>query len=297
MLRIGIWFDTTHCSYGGPTLVLLGGIVGLLQDAETTKRPISILLNEPGDVNWIVGHIEDYKSIVNYIKTPVIGPLCFSHVDALCKDYKTHKLWQAGSNFIIASEWFKNLIRIGLPFNETKQLTVWGSGVDTDYYRPSTEKTQEYFVYFKSQQYSDLAKLDVYLFNNYFKMPGTVLRYYHYNPSMLRETAQKSRFCIFMSSTETQCLAALEIMACGIPLFVIDATTYTIEDIKVEATSVTCWDERCGMKTSLEQLNTDFPVFYKNIEKYRPREFVLENYSFETAANSLRKMLNPSETS
>jgi hypothetical protein len=298
MIRIGIWFDVTHCSYGGPTLVLLGGIIGLLQDAETTGRPIVILFNEPGDVNWIVGYLDDYKYIINSLKNPIIGPMCFSHTDALCKDYKTHRVWQAGKQYIIASEWFKNLVQLGLPFNiEDKQLTVWGSGVDTEFYTPGVNKTQDYFVYFKSQKYASLSNVHVYLFNNYFKMAGSLLTYYHYNTTMLKETAQKSRFCIFMSGAETQCLAALEIMACNIPLFVIDTTSYTIEDITVDATSVTCWDERCGMKTTLDRLEQDFPTFYENLEKYRPREFVLENYSFEAAAHNLRKLLNPSETS
>jgi hypothetical protein len=299
MLRIGVWFDVTHCSYGGPTLVLLGGIKGLLKDAETTGRPITILLNEPGDVNWIVGYLEDYKLIVNSLKNPLIGPLCFSHTDALCEDYTTHRLWKAGKNFIIASEWFKTLIQVALPFNNPveaassweRKLTVWGSGVDTEFYTPSLDKTQDYFIYFKTQKYASLSNIHVYFFNNYFKLSGSLLAYYHYNATMLKEAAQKSRFCIFMSASETQCLAALEIMACDIPLLVIDTTSYTIEDITVDATSVTCWDERCGMKTTLERFDKDFPTFYENLEKYRPREFVLENYSFEAAGHNLRKLL------
>jgi len=298
MLRIGVWFDSAHCSYGGPTLVLLGGIIGLIQDAEASQTPISILINEPGDVNWIVSHIPDYETVVKSLGNPLIGPMTFSHSDALCKEYTTHDLWKAGNKFIIASEWFKNLISIGLPFNDkekvqTRSLTVWGSGVNTDFYIPSDKKTQDYFVYFKSQKYADLKTLNVFLFNNFFKMSGSTLIYYHYDINTLKETAQKSRFCIFLSATETQCLAALEIMACDIPLFVIDTPTYTIEDIEAEATSVTCWDERCGMKTTIDKIETDFLLFYKMMEQgtYKPREFVLEKYSFKAAAHELRKLL------
>jgi len=301
MLRIGVWFDVTHCSYGGPTLVLLGGIMGLIQDAETTGRPIAILLNEPGDVNWIVGRIEEHKYIINTLNNKtVIGPMCFSHGDALCKDYTKQLVWQAGQKFIIASEWFKNLVCQGLPFNDIqlankRTLTVWGSGVDTDFFDKTTiKKTQDYFLYFKSQKYNELSKIHIFLFNNYFKLSGTLLTYYHYDNKMLLEAAQKSRFCIFLSATETQCLAALEIMACDIPLFVIDATSYTIEDITVPATSVTCWDDRCGMKSTMETFDKDFPLFYERLEKgvYKPREFVLESYSFEASAHRLRALLD-----
>jgi hypothetical protein len=226
--------------------------------------------------------------------------MCFSHGDAICKDHTAQLVWQAGKKFIIASEWFKTLVCKGLPFStnqlaENRTLTVWGSGVDTDFFTTAKQepKTQDYFLYFKSQKYNELSKLHIFLFNNYFKLAGTLLTYYHYDSAMLREAAQKSRFCIFLSSTETQCLAALEIMACDIPLFVIDATSYTIEDVTVPATSVTCWDERCGMKSTLETFEKDFPLFYERLETgvYKPREFVLENYSFEAASHKLRALL------
>lgn len=302
MLRIGVWFDSSHCSFGGPTLVLLGGLTGLLQDAEKTNRPITILINEPGDVNWIVGNMGDYTNIVNYLQNPLIGPMCFSHSDALVKDYSTHILWSAGKRFIIASEWYKNLVSVGLPFNddtkaEGRTLSVWGSGVDTDFYTPNSDKTQDYFIYFKSQKYHDLSELHVYLFYEFFKLKGSMLTYYHYDAEMLKDAAQKSKFCFFMSKTETQCLAALEIMACNVPLFVIDTTEYVIEDVQVPATSVACWDDRCGMKSTWATFEKDFPNFIENLEKYRPREFVLEMYSFEAAAHQLRKLINPSETS
>ena len=296
MLRIGIWFDTRHCSYGGPTLVLLGTLIGLIQDSVTTDRPVMILINENGDVNWVLQNILDYDCVQN----PIIGPLSLSHGDSLCQDYSQHPLWNLSRQFIVPSTWFRNLVCRGLPFDDpaqagSRKLTVWGSGVDTDFFQPGEKKkTNDFFIYFKSQKYMYLNKLNVYLFNNYFKLAGNTVTYYHYTPQMLKDECHTSGFCFFMSTTETQGLAALEIMACDVPLFVLDVTVYTIEHIEAPSTSVTCWDDRCGMKSTWETLETDFPIFFENVQKglYRPREFVLEKYSFQKAAHELRTIFD-----
>jgi len=292
MLRIGIWFDETHCSYGGPTLVLLGAIVGLIQDANARLAPITVLINEQGDVNWVMNRLREHEKIIGHIRNPLIGPLVFNHDDALTKDPVKNIVWNTGKRFIIASDWFGNLVQRGLPFCSPRSLSIWPSGVDTDYYTPGTKKSQDYFIYFKSQHYPNLQYLHIYLFNNYFKYCGQTLTYYHYTPEMMRDAAQKSRFCIFVSNTETQGLAALEILACGIPMFVLDCTIYKNERLIHEnATSVTCWDERCGMKSSWETLHEDFPVFLARLDTYKPREFVCSDYTFQAAGKRLRALI------
>jgi hypothetical protein len=156
-------------------------------------------------------------------------------------------------------------------------------------------KTQDYFIYFKSQNADHLKTVLKYFFNNMFGMKGTIITYYNYDAHMLRETARSSKFCLMLDATETQGLAALEIMATGCPLFVCDTTTYSNNDILFEgATSVTNMDKRCGMKSSLERLESDFPLFLENLGNYDPRAFVVGDYSFKTAAGRLLALINGS---
>ena len=61
-LRIGVWFQTNHTPYGGPSLVLTGTILGLYKYAEDIGQPIVILLNEQGDVNWALAHTSTPES-------------------------------------------------------------------------------------------------------------------------------------------------------------------------------------------------------------------------------------------
>lgn len=302
-LRIGIWFDISHLAYGGPTSVLLGTILGLFQDAETRGLPIVILLNERGDVNW--GPYPPNPS-QDVLRAPnmLAGPCIFSTSDADVSDLATNKIWNTYKRVVFPSEWFAAFVSVGLPYANPqlaghRKHYVWGAGVNTDYFKPSSApKTQDFFIYFKSQNFNDLNKLYLYLFTNYFKLRGTVVSYYYYDPAMLLQACHNSKFCIMLDRTETQGLAALEIMATGCPLFVLDAKTFIGKKFTIHgATSVTCWDQACGIKSSMENMEKDFPYFVENYSSFKPREFVLQNYSYSAAARNFRELLSREETS
>lgn len=297
-LRIGIWFQTNHAPYGGPSLVLTGTILGLYQMAEEKGQSILVLLNEMGDVNWALTHTSASESDAAKMPDLWYGPLLFNHNDADCTDYKNHTTWKLCKNVLFPSTWFRAWINTGLPYldperAEWRRTAIWPSGIDTDYFSPCDEqKTQDYFIYFKSQNFDDLNKLHGYLFSNWFGMKGTILTYYHYDPAMLRAQARASKFCILLDATETQGLAALEILACDCPLFVLDATTFVGKQKILEgATSVTCWDPCCGIKSSFQNITHDFPVFVKHSALFHPRRWVVANYSFSASAGRLLELI------
>jgi hypothetical protein len=170
--------------------------------------------------------------------------------------------------------------------------------VDIDRFCPSMrhEKTQDFFIYFKSQNYEHLHNIHAYLFMNYFQFRGTIITYYTYSPEILAHAARSSRFCIMLDRTETQGLASLEIMACDCPLFVLDWKEHVQETSNQvlstnSATSAPCMDDRCGMKSSWETIEKDFPAFLDKLGSYTPRGYVLESYSFEASARNLRHLL------
>lgn len=305
MIRIGIWFNASHCAYGGPTVVLLGTILGLLQDAERRKKPCVIVLNEPGDINWSLDMNENIEYMVQKAPNILIGPACFSNSVICVKEdeLEQHPLWKYGRNTVVPSNWYGHFINRGLPYlDKTKsgdrRLFIWGAGVDIHRFCPAPHipKTQDYFIYFKSQNYEELYALHAYLFKNYFNFRGTILTYYNYTPDMLVAAARASRFCFIVDRTETQGLASLEIMACNCPLFVLDCKEHVVEMNETVytmkgASSVPCMDDRCGMKSGFETLGRDFPVFLQKLESYTPREYVLESYSYEASARKLRNLL------
>jgi hypothetical protein len=264
-------------------------MLGFFQDAERRGKSILILLNEPGDVNWIFDKTEHYKYATSRCKNAVIGPMIF--MPEPTTDPLKHWLYQSGhTNYVAPSTWVKNFIENQLSPPPPKQIHVWGAGVDTDFFHPSktSNKTQDYFIYFKSQNWETLRRLHAYFFNSYFKISGSILCYYNYTPEMLRSASQASRFCIYVNNQETQGLASLEIMACECPLFVVDEPE--------KNPSVTCWDDTvCGVKSTIDSIEKDFPVFLQELESFKPRSFVCNNYSFESAARNLLGLLESAQ--
>ncbi len=297
-LRIGIWFDPLHVAYGGPAQVLIGTMLGFLQ----ADDPPLLLLNSPGDLNWCIDKPASWITfdLATRGLRRALGPLLFSAADVHITDPSTSPVWSMGASqltlYIAPSQWFGEWVSRGMPFydlSHRRPMTIWGAGVDVDFFRPALgPKVHSFFVYFKSQRWSELARVHQYLFQNYFRMHGPTLVYYFHSHEELRAAATGAEFCIYMSGAETQGLAALEIMACGCPLFVLDVSLFSHEGLATQqATSVCCWDARCGMKSSIGRLAEDFPTFLAALPSYSPRAFVEERYSWKAAAGILRRSM------
>lgn len=306
-VRIGVWFDPAHVAYGGPAQVLIGTLLGFYQHAEFVGATCVILLNELGEFNWAVDRPESYDTFDATTRGTkrAIGPLLFSHHDFFIRDPNSSPVWRMGGRsftlYLAPSTWFGQWINHGLPFYQLENgrpMVVWSAGVNTESFvpRPLTmqPKRHNYFIYFKSQAWSELAEVHEYLFKNYFRMHGPTLAYYFYSQEELLEAAQNAEFCIYMGIPETQGLAALEIMATGCPLFVLDKCEYTLDGVGTStATSTTCWSEGvCGMKSSLARLAEDFPRFLTALPSFQPRPFVEGAYSWRAAAGKLWGILD-----
>jgi hypothetical protein len=290
-LRIGVWFDASHCSYGGPTAVLLGTLLGFKQ----LREDVVVLLNEPGDINWSLNGGEGLRDVVARAPRLVVGPMALTLEHGEEEAYAKNPVWKYADEAVVVvpTEWVRQFIYFSMPYGKPdgggRRLSLWPSGVDTNFFSPSSApKTQDFFIYYKSQAHADLHRIHALLFRSYFHLRGSVLTYYCYTPEMLRTAARASRFCIVLDKTETQGLAALEIMACDCPLFVLDCTQHQGQQIGINgASSCPCWADVCGVKTSWERLEADFAAFLPRVDNYKPRAFVESTYSHRAAAASL----------
>jgi hypothetical protein len=299
-LRIGVWFQENHAPFGGPFAVLVGTLLGFIQQAEEKGESVIILLNERGDVNWSLARTRYPESDAFKMPSLWCGPLAFSHADAECTEYTSHPTWQTVHNALFPSEWFRSWVCSGLPYLEAekaegRQTAIWAAGVDTDFFSPASpvKKTQDYFIYYKSQNAEHLNILLKYLFEHWFGLRGTVVPYYNYDREMLRAAARASKFCILLDNTETQGLATLEILATGCPIFVCDVGAY-VGKTKVchGATSVPYWNGSCGTRSSLAKIAEDFPVFIQNLSTYDPRGFATALFSYKASAEILLNLLS-----
>ena len=297
-LRVGVWFDVSHLAYGGPTAVLVGTLLGFKQ----LREDIVVLLNEPGDVNWSLDG-KDLRDVGPRAPNLVAGPMVLTLDDGERDEYAENPTWKhgAGATVVVPTDWVRTFISRAMPYGKPegggRRLALWPAGVDTRFFSPAPVpvKTQDFFIYYKSQRHADLHRIHSMLFKSHFHLRGSVLAYYCYTPEMLRAAARASRFCIVLDSTETQGLAMLEIMATGCPLFVVDCTTYKGNRMAMTgASSCPCWSPKCGVKTSWETLESDFASFLPTVSSYTPRAFVESSYSWEAAAASLLSLATTS---
>jgi glycosyltransferase involved in cell wall biosynthesis len=174
--------------------------------------------------------------------------------------------------------------------------------VNTELFKPILDeknKKNKVFIYFKRRNESELNILENYLRER--KIQYEVFDYVKkYEENDYLKTLQEAKFGIVLGSHESQGFALQEAMACNVPLIVWNVTNMNQEvgsnHPSLPATSIPYWDERCGEYfTKWEEWENCFNVFLKNIktgEKYKPREFIMENLSTVPCAERFMKLLN-----
>ena len=290
-MEIGLWLHIGHFAAGGPTAVIIGIMIGIKQIIPNAV----ILINEPGYINFqLFGKDRDIRL---YPTNTVFGPNPIPLHYVSMENPNDDVTWKYAQNIIFSSMWVINWLSQKFPIqlaieDGTKNINLWEAGIDTEYFTPiDVPKSQDFFIYYKSQNMENIEGIWNFLFHNYYGMKGSLLCYHFYTAAMLRDAARKSKFCIMLDNEETQGLAAIEIMACDCPIFCIDHTYYASGKKVMEGsvTSIVSWSAECGLKSSKEDWKSEFPTFLANLSSYTPVNFAHTNYTYRESA---RKLLN-----
>jgi len=163
--------------------------------------------------------------------------------------------------------------------------------VDIDKFKPEN-KTIEYdcFVYFKHRHPSILDSVLKEL--SIRNMKYIVLSYGKYNENDYINILHKVKFGIWVGCSESQGFAVQECLSCNVPLLVLNATSMFDEynndkydyikekgKYKLEATSLTYWNDSCGIIVS--NLSNDLDKMRENYMKFSPRQFIVDTLSPE----------------
>jgi hypothetical protein len=110
------------------------------------------------------------------------------------------------------------------------------------------------------------------------------IEYSHYTLDELKAACSGAKYCVFNSCCEKSSNALLEILACGVPVFVIDSVRWIGDDRFDKCTSAPQFDDRCGMINTRE--GSSFDKFKQNVAAgvYKPSEFIEEGYTAEKVA-------------
>ena len=178
-------------------------------------------------------------------------------------------------------------------------LKSWAVGIDTEDFdvKKSFSAENEVMIYFKRRE-PILLKQTIATVKNMGLNP-LVVRYGEYNENQYKQILSKSKFGIWIGTSESQGIALLEALSTGLPLIVCNVNSLfesAIEDDykfpeklrSFKPTSAPYFDERCGIIINdFSKLKESINEILINISNYKPREFIIENLSLEKQAKEL----------
>lgn len=214
-----------------------------------------------------------------------MGPNLFvvpSQNEALCNKHK---------NFIVPSEWVKNLYE-SFPIMNNKNIFVYPSGIDTELFNISKNRKRQCVIYCKntSDEIINKTKKKVSEYGYEYK----TITYGSYNEDEYKKIIDESEFAVFLTNTESQGIAYLEMLSTNTPCYILEKDVWDdMPNIKCPASSAPYFSEECGIKHTSFEL---FDVFIKNLNNYKPRKYVLSNFKLEDAATKLLNILYKEQT-
>lgn len=194
---------------------------------------------------------------------------------------------------LVTSEWFRKMCEPAWG----EKVMVWPVGIDTEMWRPvpDEEKDTDFLFYDKVMWERERNKRELIgplraeLTARGLTTVG--LRYGYYREATFHELLKRCRAMLFLCEHETQGIARMQALSCGVPVLAWDQEGYWLDPSyyphKVRfgpVTSVPFWDERCGVKFKHA---VEFPAKLEEFldglgrRRFAPREFIVENFSLE----------------
>ena len=272
---IGIFHGGLH-NTNGPGKVASNLMMGL------DKLGVDYVVNQEADIN---GCLTAWgPRFMNLPKNTLVGP------NLVVVPTDIPQLWYHFKDLIVPCQWAKDMYET-FEITENVNIHIWPVGIDTDKFSPSNEvKNNDCLIYFKRG--SEETKKELIRLLDSQKLSYELITYGSYTEEQLMDVARRSRFCVTITSTESQGIAYQEILSMGVPCYVIDKPVWDDQPYhSFPATSAPYFDDKCGMKcVDL----SEFKTFLNYLEIYKPRDYILENLTLEKCASDYVKLLEMS---
>lgn len=177
-------------------------------------------------------------------------------------------------------------------------------GVDTDRFKPLNNvprhEKNRVFLYKKSR-----SQYDYNIIVNFLQKRNIDFKVFSYNQKYNEdeylEYLQHAKYGIWTGIHESQGFALEEALSCDVPLFVWSVTSMNQEIgpnyDNIPATTIPYWDERCGEYFHTpDEMDHTFDLFLSKLDTYKPREYVVENLSFDACENIFTNCIKPVDT-
>jgi hypothetical protein len=214
----------------------------------------------------------------------IVGP----NLSILPSDYNGIMGHKEVDCILLPSEWTSDAFKIDMPKIASK-IRVWPSGVEippTSSISPIRSK-EMILIYKKDYPEDNLNIITMYLKSR--NINHKVIRYGQFRQKDYFAYLKKSIAMIYLQKSESQGIALQEAWARDVPTLVNKTNSYiyrhnnkNIEvDGQISAPYLT--DEAGMFFNDVDNFSTDFNLFIKNIDKYKPRKYCIENLSDQSS--------------
>ena len=233
---------------------------------------------------------------INTNKYPYVKFIFGPHFSVFPEKNQMDMIRTTNAIYIQPSEWVAK-IWTDNPLCDNIKVMPLPFGVDTEKFNnnKSISERNEVFIYFKHRDPNLLAILECFLNNK--NISYKIFNYHtRYDENTYIEFLKKTKYGIWLDGHESQGFALEEALSMNVPLLVWNVKSMneeygsTYNDIP--ATSIPYWDERCGEYfCNLYELENTFNIFISKLEKYNPREYILQNLTMEICEQKLIKLI------
>ena len=152
------------------------------------------------------------------------------------------------------------------------------------------------FIYFKRRNPKELQLLEFFL-----KTKNITYKIFDYIKKYKEEDylnyLQYSKYGIILDAHESQGFAIEEALSCNVPLLVWNTKTmnqeYGSRYNQIPCTTIPYWDERCGEYFyDIKELEEKYNTFISKLEKYQPRQFIIDYLSLEKCSERFCNLNN-----
>lgn len=181
------------------------------------------------------------------------------------------------------SEWVKELI-ISLKPDLAAKIRVWAAGVHIPLAH-TTEK-KYYLIYLKNIENKELIDgIKKELIKN--KLNYRIIQYGKFKQEKYFSELNNSIGLIYLAKTESQGLALQEAWARNVPTMVLECDSFKYKDLNFKHRNMAApyLEEQNGIFFNPENFDNQLNYFINNLEKFTPKEYVLNKLSDEICVN------------
>jgi hypothetical protein len=233
-----------------------------------------------------------FPSVLSQVDLP--NPVIFGHGDIGYPEQAKLVAQQDRMRILIQPcAWARDF---NIPYCGNDKLRVWPVGVDVDAFSPSRieDKNLDFLVYDKIRWHRSerVPRVLDKIVDQLMACGRSVkrLRYGGHIQSDYYRELKRAKALLFLCEHETQGIAYQEAMAAGVPVLawdegaLVDTNLIPFASPNLIVSSVPYFDERCGMRFTMDNFDAVYPAFWQQLESFRPREYVSERLSMMRAA-------------